>query len=102
MEEVAALRQFVVQHQIVIMVHKDVILTEPAEAAERNSQEAMEELHGQVYLQEDKPVPSVKEDKGGLGQLLQMVVDTMAAEVEETLQEHLLIFHQVLEVLVFA
>jgi hypothetical protein len=87
-EEVEALRKYAEELLIASMVHKDVILTEPAEAEERNSPEETEVRLGQVRLQEDKPAPSVKVDKGGLGQLLQgvvEVVDTMAEEVEETM-----------------
>jgi hypothetical protein len=85
--EVEALGKYVEELRIASMGHKDVILTEPAEAAERNSPEETEVRLGQVYLQEDKPAPSVKEDKEVLGQPLQVaveVVDTMAAEVVET------------------
>ena len=50
MEEVAVLRQFVEQHQIEIMVHKDAILTVKVDKAVPNSRVARVVHHGQVHL----------------------------------------------------
>jgi hypothetical protein len=49
-EEVAALRQFVEQHQIVIMVHKDAIPTVKVDKVVPNSRVALVVHHGQVHL----------------------------------------------------
>ena len=51
MEEVAVLRQFVEQHQIVIMAHKDAILTVKVDKVVPNSRVAPVAHHGQAHLQ---------------------------------------------------
>ena len=56
MEEVAVLRQFVEQHQIVIMVHKDAILTVKVDKVVPNSRVAPVVHHGQVHLRVDHQV----------------------------------------------